>query len=181
MSNNHKATIASTNSTRGCFQFMIQSRSKNVAKDIGALFSIRYEEQRCNHETIWEEIRKIFSTGITLGSFGRPWSVGSRSNSRQLPELVPGLEFTAIGFGLIPVNPHVTFCPAQEKIWSQGKDYSFSIEIRFKTRTLGGRRQSEIQSSPEDDWIGVAHHIAEHGMNNLGLQQKGGSVGPITN
>jgi len=98
-----------------------------------------------------------------------------------LPELVPGLKFAAIGCGLILVHCDVTIRPSQEKIWTKGKDNGFTIEFRFYARTLRRRRQAEIQGSPKNHRIRIPHYVADHGVNNLGLQQESGRVRPIAN
>ena len=49
-------------------------------------------------------------------------------------ELIPGLEFATIGFGLVLVNSDVASSPAQEQIRPKRKHDVFSFNFRFDTR-----------------------------------------------
>lgn len=97
----------------------------------------------------------------------------------RLTELVPGLEFAAVSFGLVLIYPDMAIRPSQEKVRTQGKNNRLSTHFGLNTGTFRRSGKGEIQRAPKDYRIELAHRITDHGMNHFRLHQKDRRVRPI--
>lgn len=104
---------------------------------------------------------------------GANWQTGESA------EAVPWVQFTPVHLGLVLVLSQVACCPSQTQIGAEGKDDGASIDLRFNARTLGVWRQRKVQRLAENDGVGIANGLTDHGVIHLGLKKECGRVRPV--
>ena len=85
-------------------------------------------------------------------------------------EPVPGLEFAAIHFRLISIDPRITVGPAQVKIRSEGESDGVAVDLGQNADAFRRSGHGKVQRLAENHGMGCPDHVADHGPKHLSLQ-----------